>query len=133
MLLFSPSYCFFSWSFFLPPPLCLCVCVREREKDRVKWGSLSLSSLTPSHQRQTKTLKAQTHLDTHAHTHTHPGLGLVMDNTVSGVHHHTHRYSALTFAVRSQQSALASLAPACKTSSVTDDQWTLVHVSPLES
>lgn len=51
-----------------------------------------------------------------------------MDNTLSGVHHHTHRYSALTFAVRSQQSALASLALGCKTTSVTDDQWTPLHV-----
>lgn len=79
----------------------------------------------------------QRHLSTntlrHTYTYTHPGLGLVMDNTVSGVHHHTHRYSALTFAVRSQQSALASLALACKTTSVTDDQWTPVYAPLLRS
>lgn len=65
-------------------------------------------SQQPSHQRQTKTLKHK-HTQTQTFTHAHilPRLGLLVDNTVSGVHHHTHRYSVLTFAVRSQQSALA--------------------------
>lgn len=93
-----------------------CYCVKKR-------GSVFLSRLTPETDKDTS---AHTHT---IHTHISADLSLEMDNTVSGVHHHTHRYSALTFAVRSQQSALASLAPACKTTSVTDDQWTLLHLS----
>lgn len=111
------SYCFFSYLFspLLPPWPGVCVS---------GWnGGLCLSAAS-----LLLTRDRQRHLSTNTHTHNHPSLGLVMDNTLSGVHHHTHRYSALTFAVRSQQSALASLALGCKTTSVTDDQWTLLHV-----
>lgn len=63
----------------------------------------------------------------HAVTRGRLSPGLLMDNTVSGVHHHTHRYPALTFAARSQQSAL--LWPV-KTTSVTDHHWALACAAP---